>query len=177
MTRPIRLCVNAHATAGQNVDYSSQSQGKAHKNVLERDKDAGRRHDCDAGLGRGPVEELPGEEVRRLVRVLFVAHNARISKADSLSHISHPVRLGRAVNHKKKAYPELRLVPVLPERLHGQRVHQRGLPLAPSRLALLSRGLELLELPRAGVPVRVELVEGVEGVRRQGSANPSSLVI
>lgn len=47
--------------------YLSQSQGQAHKNVLERDEDAGSRNHCDAGLGRGPVQELPCEEVRRLV--------------------------------------------------------------------------------------------------------------
>lgn len=71
----------------------------------------------------------------------------------------------------RPAYPELRLVPVLAKHLHRQRVDQRGLPLAAVRLALLGRGLELLELPRAGVPARVELLQGVEGVRRQGSAN------
>ena len=154
----------------------SQPQGtNTHKNVLERDKDARRRHDRDAGLGSGPVQELPGEEVRRLVRVLYVT---RISKTPFLNvhTLSPPVRLVAGMlssqsRKQKGAYPELRLVPVLTKRLHGQRVHQRGLLLAPGHRALLGRGPKLLELPRAGVPVRVELLEGVERVRRQGSAD------
>lgn len=101
--------------------------------------------------------------------ILIPPHPARVE----WTLLLRPATARRQRKKKQKAHPELRLVPVLAKRLHGQRVHQRGLLLAPGRLALLGRGLELLELPRGGVPVRVELLEGVEGVRRQGSATLS----
>lgn len=76
-----------------------------------------------------------------------------------ISHTATPFTLslnGRALKAGPEAYPELRLVPVLAESLHRQRVHERRL--TPCRLAVLGRGFELLKVLRAGIPLRVELL-------------------
>lgn len=60
-------CVLTHMPQQDGIYLPHTQWTNTYKNVLERNKDARRRHDGDAGLGRGPVQELPGQEVRRLV--------------------------------------------------------------------------------------------------------------
>lgn len=138
-------------------DAERETEKETDHDILQGHKHARRRHNGHRHRGRGPLQELPGKQVGCLIGVLQArpTHQRAVHEA--------AMRRWRSVAPGGRTYPELTLIPVLGEGLHGQLHVGAGSGRRHiGSMLLLGQGLELPKVLGAGVALGVERLQGIE---------------